>query len=396
MNVPKSVFTVGLDEVATKYLKHTNPVNEPEMQRVIAWENLKVAEALLFSPKVIFKVYGENVVVPLLINHFGTDGIHKLLDDGGLEFMLWDQDITYLVEPIRGVDPLQYVKLNSEPHCNPKSSAVMGINGWASSIPRSERDSLARKVSKATKTLPKDAAQSAVSSVMEHVKRGDLISFGVDPGKDDWTMDSVLHKRICSFAAKILEGTILTREGTELMHSADVWDAVVSNIRTIQLPDGLHDATSTILAIEGLPDVPKLILDGSLKFADIIELRNRPETKELRRWLWARDRSLVSDNIATEYQDFLVGKFRKGAHPVLKAGRISAISIVGSVIGSILGGPVGGVVGTAIGTAAGTAVALFDGLIGDRILHGDNPRSFSTDVIRPLYITEKISKFPPR
>ena len=153
MDIPKSVFSVGLDQVATKYLKNSKPVNEPEMKMAIALEILKVAEALLFSPKLTLKVYGENVVAPLLIEHFGIKAFHKLLDDGAVDFILWDQIITHLVKPIPGVDPLQSGQQTSPAHCNPHDSAEMGFKWWVQKVPRSERRSLARKICKATRTL---------------------------------------------------------------------------------------------------------------------------------------------------------------------------------------------------------------------------------------------------
>lgn len=385
MNVPKSVFCNGLDHVVTKYLKHTRPVDEQEMKQAITIELLKAAEALLFSPKVTFKVYGENVVAPLLINHFGVNGFHRLIDDGAVDFILWDQIITYMVKPIHGVDPLQYGQHNSRPHCNPKYSAEMGFNWWTSAIPRSERSALSRKIMKATRTLPKDSACTAVTSIREHARRGDLISYGINSNFEEWATDSAIHKKICVLAEQLLEGSVLTQEGTDLFHSKGLWDTVADTIRTIHLPDGLHSATSEFFAIEGLPDIPSFIINGSLSFEDVVKLRYRSETEALRRWLWARDRSRISNELPNEYMRFLESNFCKNTSTIKKAARISTLSIGGSIIGTAAGGPIGGIVGTCLGIASSMAISLFDGLIADRILHGDNPRSFASDVLRPLH-----------
>jgi len=63
-----------------------------------------------------------------------------------------------------------------------------------------------------------------------------------------------------------------------------------------------------------------------------------------------------------------------------------------SRFGTVIGGPIGGAIGTGVGIAAGTAVSLLDGLIGDRILRGDNPRCFATDIVRPLVATKDVVK----
>ncbi len=392
MSIPKSVFSIGLDQVTTKYLKNLQPVNEQEMKWAITLELLKVAEALLFSPRLTLKVYGENVVAPLLIEHFGVKALHKLLDDGAVDFILWDQIITHLVKPIPGVDPLQSGQQTSPAHSNPHDSAEMGFKWWVQKVPRAERRSLTRKIEKATRTLPKGAAQSAVSSVREHASRGDLLSIGISPDREQWSADPNIGKRMSSFAERILETTVLTERETELMHSDWVWDAVTANLRTIQLPDGLHKALSQVLAIEGLPDIPSLILNGTLQYTDIIELRYRPETKELRKWLWARDRERVSEKIVNEYMSYLARKSGKNVSYAKKTARISVISVVGSLLGTAIGGPIGGAVGTGLGIAAGTAFSLLDSLIGDRILRGDNPRSFATDILRPIVATKNVTK----
>ena len=210
MGIPDSVFSKGLDGLAGRYLKHTRPINERAMKRVLTAEALRVAEAVLLSPKVTFKVYGENVVAPLLANFFGVTGVRRLLDDRAIDFILWDQVITSMNEPIPGMLPLAPGTLNTPPHAIPMESAKTGINGWGKGIPRKERKALARSVAKRTRTLPKGIAEATSHRVMELGANGGLRKIGIEGG-DDWGVDARRHAKIRDFAASLMESAILTQ-----------------------------------------------------------------------------------------------------------------------------------------------------------------------------------------
>src|SRR5580704_9870290 len=87
--IPKSLFSKGLDDVATRWLKNTAPADERMIGRLVALEGLGAMEALVFAPRVSFKVYGENVVLALLTNALGVGAMEELLRAGDVEFILW-------------------------------------------------------------------------------------------------------------------------------------------------------------------------------------------------------------------------------------------------------------------------------------------------------------------
>jgi hypothetical protein len=63
-----------------------------------------------------FRAYGENVVLGQVAHSFGVKGVETLLKDDAVEFVLWDQEVGYLVneEPRRnGVHPLASNEVHS-------------------------------------------------------------------------------------------------------------------------------------------------------------------------------------------------------------------------------------------------------------------------------------------
>ena len=172
---------------------------------------------------------------------------------------------------------------------------------------------------------------------------------------------------------------------TDLLNADDVWDSMVISSATIRTQSGLHKTAAKILEYEGLPDVPSLLLSQAITFDDILELRNRPETVEFRRWLWSDGRSDDYGKACDDYYGLLARQARvdPGHQIAKKAVRISTLSVVGGLSGAAIAGPVGGAVGLAVGTAVGAGISLIDGLLLDRFLEGDNPRRLATDLLRP-------------
>lgn len=58
------------------------------MRKQLVRHLLEAAESLIISPKTTFKIYGENVVVPVLVDFFGVDGVERLLDEEAIDFIL--------------------------------------------------------------------------------------------------------------------------------------------------------------------------------------------------------------------------------------------------------------------------------------------------------------------
>ena len=75
--------------VALDYLKRPDIPDSSLLRRARAAAFVGVGEVLLVSPRVTFRVYGENVVLSELARNFGVRGVERLLDEDAVEFILW-------------------------------------------------------------------------------------------------------------------------------------------------------------------------------------------------------------------------------------------------------------------------------------------------------------------
>ena len=139
--LPKSIFTPTLGDFTEKWLKTTHPIDERTMRRQLLLLLFDAAESLIISPKTTFKVYGENVIVPVLIDFFGVAGVEQLLEEEAIDFVLWRELITAMVDDVPGIHPLQSAVLNNDEHCDPMASAELGMT-WNGNVSMSDANSL--------------------------------------------------------------------------------------------------------------------------------------------------------------------------------------------------------------------------------------------------------------
>jgi hypothetical protein len=157
--IPKSLFSKGLDDVATKWLKSTAPADERMIGRLVALEGLAAIEAMMFAPRISFKVYGENVVLAMLTNALGVDAMEELLRAGDVEFILWrsfpvhwDKEV---LQP--GLRPLAGLRLTDKAHSDPLESVELGLRGWGRDLSSDAVKRLAKVAADRT-TVVADAA----------------------------------------------------------------------------------------------------------------------------------------------------------------------------------------------------------------------------------------------
>jgi hypothetical protein len=131
--IPKALFSTGLDTIATKWYKNPRAANEllPSIRQQELTENLRIAEALVISPKVSFRIRGENVVLCALVDTFGAKHVERLLEEGALEFILWRGEVLKWEKPRPGLHPLAPFVANDPAHSDPQASVELGLKGWS-------------------------------------------------------------------------------------------------------------------------------------------------------------------------------------------------------------------------------------------------------------------------
>lgn len=166
----QTFFIKSLDDYSTKYLKNPNQQVD-QVKAIIEHEYLKnkISEFLMLYDKISLKVYGENVPLMLLINWFGADGVLELFKQNALEFVLWNNIITYMLPDngIEGINPFQSGHLTSDVHRIPRISAKEGFK-WIKGENRPSKKvqkKIIQQVKKNTIVPPEDLSSNVLSQL---------------------------------------------------------------------------------------------------------------------------------------------------------------------------------------------------------------------------------------
>ncbi|WP_051967864.1 hypothetical protein [Brevibacillus thermoruber] len=164
-----TIFNQQLNEFSRKYLvKGNEHLIKDTRQFLFEYRNVinSISEQFLLFDGVSFKVYGENIPLAVLINTFGVKGVEELLEQEAIEFVLWTSLVTYLVDDIPGVLPLQSGgTFTTSVHADPEASIESGLKWMRNPLPRKTRRLLTRKVLKAYKLLPEKLSREAVVKI---------------------------------------------------------------------------------------------------------------------------------------------------------------------------------------------------------------------------------------
>jgi hypothetical protein len=383
--MPKALFTRQLDEAALAYWKAPGRLDpNGVLRRQYAEALLHVAEALMISPSVTFKVYGENVVLACLVRFFGLPAVETLLEEGSIEFILWRNNVASVQadDLIRqGINPIAAMgTFQTTVHRDPEASCLSGLN-WLNGVvhlDRSQKRSLVRRAVKRMSLTPENAPSEVVEATMKAVHAG---AFG------ETDSESLIANRstILTAASRLFEASIIAERELDLHESADTWDAVRQIADEVNSASHIPAVVESILRDEEIPSIQSLVAAGTLTPSDILMLRHRRETSEFREWLWTRPDPSDAGDVLEAYRRIVMKNIQGSETPYLGHARIIALSVLGAVAGdaaaqAIGAGPIGGIIGAAAASfAANTAVATIlgegDKLI-DRIFQ-HNPRRFA-------------------
>lgn len=392
--VPKALFTTALDEIATAWHKNRSAPRQAEglVRRLLALESLSVAEGLLLAPRLSFRVHGENVVLCRLIDTFGIAGVERLLEEDAIQFVLWRPLVGRWVTPQEGLFPLAGGNLNSAAHTDPVASVELGLKGWSNQSFEKVRR-LAKLAAERTSLPDEQVPLTAVAVVRAAVEAGRFEKDGL-PASTPW------HKfanegieRVTRLAERIVEATVVLNAGHDFLDGKDTWEPFVRVSAAFQSSGALHETAEHVLRLEGLPNIPALILKGGLKIEEVVALRATDATKEFRRWLWSQPSPADAKAVSEAYLAKIKPSAKTSDKAWFKTARVSTISVATSAVGAGLGLAVAGVPGMIAGAIVSLGASLADAFGLEKLLRGDNPRRFADEVIRPR-VAELIARVP--
>lgn len=393
--LPSIVFSEELEDISNRHLRGDTLREERRSDFRKAMTDLakftidtelakaNLCEALLLHDKLSLKVYGENLPLGLLVHWFGPKGILDLLEQDGVEFVLWNVLIGR-VDGSEGLNPLAHGHLTSAPHCDPEVSAELGLEwGPNKDLPKRTKRRIVRAVRDSVRLIPENFAEGAVNFAHRNYENGCFSSLGLPYEKDLKEFNDQEKSLLLSLADDSLVLTIGAYYSYDFLNSERPWEIWSNKVEQYSRSQIIHEATERIFSCENLPDLSKLVAKGALNAEEIPKLRRHPNTIKFRNWLRQHSNKENVEEITRAYFDSLVPK-----HPQIKKlmddlwmKRISwltfeGLSIATSVIVSSMIG-VDSTIGMIAGGGVGSATRYeFERRLQKAIEGGWNPRNF--------------------
>ncbi len=387
----KLVLHKNLNEFSRKYLVKGNehPIRDAimfpsELKSVIN----EVAEQLLYHDGIAFKVYGENIPLAVLINSFGVKGIEHLLEQKAIEFVLWTPTVTYIVDDIPGLLPLQSGSLNSMAHSDPEESATLGLNWMQHPLPRRTRRYLVRKITKAYKLPDPGISAHAVEFGYQGYKDNIFAQFGLPNEKSLEKLGKAERAKLCSFSDECLELAILSSFKYDSIESKRLTALNRTELQRLHHAKVIENMADYIFKIENVPNFKELISQGVIDIKQMPKIRSHNSSVKFRSWISKFEGSTSSEDIVKEYLNSILdskGVFETLQGKFLKTLGVTALS---GTVGGLIGGEIGLLVGVTASKVAESFIDLglnlLDAYFFEGLTKGWSPRHYIDKEIRSL------------
>ncbi|PEN34446.1 hypothetical protein CN543_18445 [Bacillus toyonensis] len=342
-----------------------------------------ICEQLLIYGGISFKVYGENIPLAILINIFGLKGTEELLEQGAIKFLLWNSGITYSVNDIPGVNPLQQLKLTSGVHIDPEESIASGLKFMRNPLPRKIRRDITRKVTKQYILPPEDLSNEAVNFGHEGYKNNLFEGLGLNNIKELTELNSEERKKLYTLANQCFDLALLSRYQYSTYNSFNLLELNHNELQNLKKAKSIENVVEEVFNFEKIPNFSKLISEGILNIEDIPKLRAKKESEKFRLWIDSISHLEDKDDIIREYVDAITNSKSFLQTEKGKFIRTLGVTTLGIAAGSIAG-PIGLLSGATVGYLMGAGINIFDAYILDSFSKGWHPRYYIDKEIRPL------------
>jgi len=368
-HVPKALFSTGLDAIGLAYTKSNIPDPHGILRRRLTAECISACEALIVSPRVTFKVTGENAVLAELYSIFGPNAVAELLQEGAIEFVLWRGQIGLLQDEAlirQGVIPIAAIDVSTPEYSDPEASNAAAIR-WMTNISESNAKRLVRLATERTTTTPLGAQNRAWEAVLTAHHDNNLAGYGIPADLPMSKTSRDQQKRLGAIAAHLYEAAVLVERELDLHESEDTWAVVKEIAAEVTSSRAVLETAREILRVENVPSVSALMWTMKLPPTEILRLRSHPATKAFQEWLWTRPDPANSKDVLEEYTALVRESLKGERNVILRAVTIAAISMGGFMLGdkadALVGGGLAGVVANATANIGLTYVdAFFEGI----------------------------------
>uniref|UniRef100_UPI001F080915 hypothetical protein n=1 Tax=Vibrio cholerae TaxID=666 RepID=UPI001F080915 len=388
------VFQSDLNEYCQTYLVKKENVPEPSpwsFLRDTEKTNQSIFEQFMLFDRVSFKVYGENIPLIILINKFGLKGVEALLEQDAINFVLWNHMVTYMVDEIKGVEPLQSGTLTSPAHSDPEESLSLGFGWLAKPLRTSSKKNLIRKTRDKYTILDSNLSAKSVQLAKSSYNSGKLKIYGLDPELSSYIdLNKSGREKLCSCASEILLYSYLMNNNISTYDNFEFYNIFNESVDKINKSKKVLNNYNVLSKVENIPNAASIYNQLENPFDKLIKIRNKNNSKKFRKWL--SDNSSTEQDITKSYIDSIVNS--KGFFET-KKGKLTksiAMTAIGGAIGGAIAGP-GGAVGGAgalklLEPAADIALDMLDEFVLSGLTKGWTPKMYFDDLGKLQNITK--------
>jgi len=386
-NSSSTIFNIEINNFCRKYLIKGNTVSKAEEslfhnrhQQILA----SLFEQLLLFNKISIKVYGENIPLAILMNNLGINQLEELIEEKAIEFVLWTPVVTYHVDEIEGLFPLQSGNLNSPAHSDPDESIKLGFNFLRSQPDYKIKNHLQNKLREVYKIPDQQFAHDAAKLTVDAYSSNKLEKISMPREKEPMRLTREERARLCEYATDVLETTILAKYGYSSYDNYNYYTISEKCFSNIQKSFKLQDNLGRILSLENIPDFKRLFLENKLNFELITKIRNKNVSKKFRNWMNNIAENSDVEDICKEYISAIAKT--KGFFDSKKGKFIKTISLftlvtgIGTLLVGLPGMAGGPILAKTVEPAVDLGLDLIDKYFLEGLLKGWSPRYFIDEI----------------
>ncbi|UQW97267.1 hypothetical protein M2M59_15340 [Rummeliibacillus sp. G93] len=387
------VYNDNLNDFTRKYfIKGNEHLIKDVNNFPLEYESIKnsLIEQLLVHDSITFKVYGENIPIAFLINTLGLKTVEALLEQKAINFVLWNSGVTYNVDNIPGIFPLQSFNFSSSVHIDPEESIMSGLKFLSNSYSRKIRRNITRKVIKNYKLPPKNLAEDAVRFGHEGYKDNLFTDLGLPMEKDIMDLNQQERKRLVNLATQCYDLTLLSTYQLNTYNSFDLLTLNRSEFQKLKDLNAIENVVDEIFRIEGVPTFSQLVNEGLFDVKDLPKIREGKNAEKFRAWIDSTSSHSDRYEITREYINTITNSKSILERPIGKLTRVLGVTALGGIIGSTVAGPIGALSGAVVGNTMDIGISLFDSYVLDNIFKGWTPKYYIDKQVRPLIKNQTI------
>jgi hypothetical protein len=373
------------NSVSTQFNLQNPNFNEQEQRMIIAG----FFEQMLLFDRITLSTNRLNYTLTLLIAHLGINTVERLFQSGYVKIMLSSpilvtgsgrqrEDGTMDLSVIYEQPPIATGSLSDE-DMDPERNIQMALSNFDF---HRDRKRIFSRIARDHYIVPDGMQYSSEAGrlVIDAYVKNNLSLVGLPYNKEPNELHLPERQLLLDLGYKVLETSIVSNYGMKSYGDSQIQGIYEQNLANIGNALKVTTNTTSLLTLEGIPNLQQLFIQERLEFDSVFKMRHTPNAKYFRKWINEISTSESAKEISVEYLNEIKGSNKffasTGGKFVKNVGMFGA----GLGLGAALAGPIGAAVGVIGAKAAEFGLGLLDTFVLDGLLTGKNPSMFIDDV----------------